>query len=250
MSGIRTRNEVVWHDVECGAYEADLPLWRELAAQAGADRCELLELGCGTGRVALPLAVDHHVTALDTDPDLVEALARRAAGRGLKLEAIVADARSFTLGRSFDLVLAPMQLVQLLHGTEERTAMLAGVRSHLRPGGVAALALLALEDEWTASPDEAPFPDLRELEGWTYASRPVAVRRVERGAGIVLERVRQTVSPAGEVQEELAHIQLELVRPEQLEQEALALGFKPLPSREIAPTQEHVGSTVVVLEGP
>ena len=23
---------IVWHDVECGGYRADLPLWRELAA--------------------------------------------------------------------------------------------------------------------------------------------------------------------------------------------------------------------------
>ena len=43
---------VIWHDVECGAYVADLPLWRELAAA-----CEgpILDVGAGTGRVTLDL---------------------------------------------------------------------------------------------------------------------------------------------------------------------------------------------------
>jgi len=41
----------IWHDIECGAYTADLPLWEELAA-GGA----VLDVGAGTGRVALRLA--------------------------------------------------------------------------------------------------------------------------------------------------------------------------------------------------
>ena len=45
--------ESVWHDVECASYEADLDLWRELAAAA---RGPVLDHGCGTGRVALDLA--------------------------------------------------------------------------------------------------------------------------------------------------------------------------------------------------
>ena len=60
---------VIWHDVECGGYEADLGLWRELAAAAGGP---VLELGSGTGRVALDLAArGHDVTAVDSDPALI-----------------------------------------------------------------------------------------------------------------------------------------------------------------------------------
>ena len=43
----------IWHDVECGAYEADLELWRELAREAPEG---VLDVGAGTGRVALRLA--------------------------------------------------------------------------------------------------------------------------------------------------------------------------------------------------
>ena len=45
--------KVMWHDVECGSYVADLPLWRRLAAEAGGP---VLDVGAGTGRVALDLA--------------------------------------------------------------------------------------------------------------------------------------------------------------------------------------------------
>ena len=41
---------VVWHDVECGGYDADLTLWQELAREAGGP---VLDVGAGTGRVAL-----------------------------------------------------------------------------------------------------------------------------------------------------------------------------------------------------
>jgi tRNA G46 methylase TrmB len=53
MSAERVSAEAIWHDVECGSYQADLPLWEELAQRA---QGAVLELGCGTGRVALHLA--------------------------------------------------------------------------------------------------------------------------------------------------------------------------------------------------
>ena len=67
----------VWHDVECGGYAADLPAWAELADSAPGP---LLELGCGTGRVALHLARSgHEIWAVDADPALLEALESSAS---------------------------------------------------------------------------------------------------------------------------------------------------------------------------
>ena len=61
---------VHWHDLECGGYDADLPLWRELARSVAGD---VLDVGCGSGRVALDLARRGHAeTGLDRDPALLD----------------------------------------------------------------------------------------------------------------------------------------------------------------------------------
>jgi SAM-dependent methyltransferase len=236
---------VAWHDVECGSYAADLPLWRELAAAAGGP---LLDVGCGTGRVALDLAArGHEVTALDADADLVAELARRAREHGLRVDTVAADARSFELGRDFALAIAPMQVAQLLGGSTGRAAMLEHVHDHLHPG---ALFAVALADPFEAvSPDDAlpPLPDVREEEGWVLSSQPVAVRPGDGGA-VAIDRLRQLVSPAGELTEEMATITLDGVTPAELEVEAGAAGLRPAGRRQVPPTDDHVGSTVVLLE--
>jgi 16S rRNA A1518/A1519 N6-dimethyltransferase RsmA/KsgA/DIM1 with predicted DNA glycosylase/AP lyase activity len=89
---------VIWHDVECGNYLEDLPLWRALAAETGGP---ILDVGAGAGRVTLDLAARGvEVVALDIDAELLEALAERAAGLGAQVETAVADARSFDLGEA------------------------------------------------------------------------------------------------------------------------------------------------------
>jgi SAM-dependent methyltransferase len=233
---------VAWHDVECASYEADLPLWRALAADSGG---AVLELGCGTGRVALDLAGrGHRVAAVDSDPDLVAALAGR--GRRLGVDAITADVRSFDLGRRFSLALAPMQVVQLLGGREGRLRMLHGVRRHLEPGGLLAAALADPFETVPAGEALPPLPDVREQDGWMLSSRPVAAR-AEPGA-VAVDRLRQLVSPAGELTEELVTVRLETVSPPELEAEGREAGLRPLARRSVPETPDHVGSTVVVLE--
>ncbi len=71
------RLDALWHDLECGAYDEDLPLWRALAGGAGGP---VLDVGAGTRRVSLDLAAGGFaVVALDADPSLPEALEHRAA---------------------------------------------------------------------------------------------------------------------------------------------------------------------------
>ncbi len=104
----RLTDPVVWSDVENGAYAADLAFWVELAGAAGGP---ILEIGCGSGRVALHLARrGFAVTAVDLDPKLVSAVSTSAEVEGLDVEALVVDVRDLDLGQRFKLVIAPMQL--------------------------------------------------------------------------------------------------------------------------------------------
>lgn len=231
----------IWHDVECGSYDADLPLWEELA---GAADGPVLELGCGTGRVVLHLARRGHATiGLDRDPELIAALKQRA--RGLPVQALAADARDFGLGEKVALALAPMQFLQLLEGSAERVECLRRVAGSLRPGATVAAAIVERMPEPDGAPP--PLPDVREVDGWVYSSLPT---EAAVGAGqIVLRRLRQTVSPEGELSEEPNEVRIRTFSAEQLEVEAAAAGLTPLARRTIPPTDVHVGSEVVLLEG-
>jgi SAM-dependent methyltransferase len=242
--GVRD-DPVAWHDVECASYEADLPVWRELAEEGGGP---VLELGCGTGRVALDLADrGRNVTGVDSDPALVRELARRARERGLAVDAVTADVKSFSLGRRFPLAVAPMQVVQLLGGPGGRRRALERVASHLARGGLLAVALADPFESVPAGQALPPLPDLREQEGWVLSSTPVAVR--EEPGVVAIDRVRQAVSPEGRLSESRVTVRLENLAPEELEREAEEVGFVPSGRRVVPETADHVGSTVVVLEG-
>jgi SAM-dependent methyltransferase len=238
---------VIWHDVECGGYAADLATWRALADEASG--AGVLELGCGTGRVALDLAArGHDVTALDADRELVAALARRARARSLPLRAEVGDARSFALGRSFGLVVLPMQVVQLLGSQAGRLAMLSAARAHLEPGGLLAAALADPFEGLEAEQVLPPLPDIREHAGWIFSSAPVAVR--SDGGAVVIDRHRQAVAPGGELNEGFYSVRLDTLGAQELQAEGQSQGFRVRPQIRVPETETYVGSTVVVLEAP
>lgn len=235
-------NAVIWHDLECGGYREDLPLWRELADRHSGP---LLDVGAGTGRVALELAkTGHAVIALDADQDLLTELQGRAAG--LPLRTVCADARDFVLDEQVGLCLVPMQTLQLLGGAQGRLAFLACARRHLQDGGLIAMAIAEqLETFEVQDGGPAPLPDLIELAGTVYCSQPTAVRR-ENGR-FVLERRREIVDPQGQRQVSHDRVALDRVAVGDLQREGAQLGLRSLGVHEIAATDEHVGSRVVIL---
>jgi SAM-dependent methyltransferase len=237
---------VVWHDVECGDYREDLALWRSLAGGGGGP---VLDVGAGTGRVALDLAARGvPVVALDADAELLAALDARAGAAGLPVETVCADARAFDLGgRAFGLIVVPMQTLQLLGGPEGRSAFLRRARSHLAPGGLLAVALADALESFSAEIDGLPEPDLLEVDGVRYTSRPLAV--VDEGDRAAIHRLREIEGPGGARAESHDVIRLDRVSAEELEAEAAALGFTPRPSHRIPATDVYVGSTVVMLGG-
>jgi SAM-dependent methyltransferase len=247
-----TPSVVVWHDLECGAYRADLPLWQELAEQSGGS---VLDIGAGSGRVTLELARSGHaITALDREPQLLEAL--RARSRALDVRTVCADARSFALERTdYDLCVLPMQTIQLLGGAAGRAELLRRARAHLRPGGVLACAILGEVEPFDCSAgDTGPAAERASADGLLYLSR--AVRVSETSTTVLIERERRVLGDrahedpgaagANDGPPERNVVELDRISVAQLQDEGEAAGLNAGPAREIASTDEHVASSVVI----
>ena len=233
-----TGRSAIWHDVELGSYDADLPLWLELAA---AGNGPILDLGAGTGRVAAHLAAHgHEVVALDMDPDLLAVLAQRAPS----VTTVLADVRSFSLERRFPLVIAPMQLAHILGGHAARVAMLERVHAHLIDGGTFAAALTDPMEALEERGDPFPLPDMLERDGWVFSSQPLSVR--QDNCSVAMERRRQAVSPTGEIDEETVTIALDVFSSDQFEDEARVAGLEPVGRRAVPESPDHIGSSVVI----
>ncbi len=237
---------IVWHDVECGGYGGDLSLWEELASERSGP---VLELGAGTGRVALHLARRRHrVVAVERDAALAAELARRAAAEALEVEVIVADARELSLDHRFEVILAPMQFLQLFLDAVERRSLLAACRAHLARGGLLAAAVIEGVPESILPPepgDSAPLPDLRELDGVVYSSLPLGV---SVGAGVMeSRRRRERVRAGGEIDASTHVDRLALLDPARVEAEAESVGLRGDCRVEVAATEAHVGSMVLIL---
>jgi hypothetical protein len=139
-----------------------------------------------------------------------------------------------------------MQTVQLLGGPEGRARFLAGVRSHLAPGGLLACAIVDRLAPFDAARESvlAPTPDRARIGNVAFASRPTAVRAL--GDRWVLERERVARGPQG-TRRTLDRIEIERVSRRTLEREGRAARMTPAPARTIPATSDHVASTVVML---
>ena len=231
-----------WHDAEHGGYAADLPMWERLASQRGGP---VLDLGAGTGRVALHLAArGHEVVAVDSDRELLTTLRGRAEERRLPVRTIEADVRELDLEAEFPLAIAPMQLLHMLEGASGRRAALSSIAGALAPGGVLAAAVLA-EPLPPSGPTES-IPDVREEGGWIHSSMPLEVR-VEPGV-LEIIRLRQLVSPDGELSDETHETTVDRLLPGVLEADVAASGLRIVESEPIAETDEHVGAVAHLIQ--
>lgn len=239
----------IWHEVECGGYAADLPLWTELASATSGP---ILELGCGGGRVALHLAEQgHEVVGIDTERSLVDHVNARARDAGVSAQALAADVTRFALGRRFPLVIAPMQLMQVIGDAGQRRAALERSAAHLRRDGTFAAAVVDARqldpaNATVGDPAAAPLPDVRERDGWVFSSLPLGVRG--DGDRLAIHRLRQVVSPDGALSAEVDITELHSLAPGRLETEAAEAGLRAARRLEVEPTHWHVGSTVCLFE--
>jgi SAM-dependent methyltransferase len=117
----------------------DIPFWMGLAQDLPDP---LLELGCGSGRIMLPLAgAGRNIFGIDYDADML-ALIKEAITPAIakKIHLLLADFTRFHLDEKFGLIFLPCNTLSTLTVIQQQ-ALLARVQEHLSEGGVFAASL-------------------------------------------------------------------------------------------------------------
>ncbi|MBZ0301048.1 MAG: class I SAM-dependent methyltransferase [Anaerolineae bacterium] len=121
------------YDLICDAFDEDYPVIEQWARTLGSP---LLDLACGTGRMAIHMALQgYQVTGVDLMSEMIARARQKAAERAVSVEWVAADARSFHLHQQFPFIFMLMNAFQFLLTREDHEAMFACVREHLLPGG-------------------------------------------------------------------------------------------------------------------
>src|SRR5512137_256912 len=123
------------YDESVPDWPGEIEFYKSLAAEAKRRGESLLEVACGTGRVAIRLAQEGTRTVgLDLSAKMLEVAKEKSKGLG-NISWVQANMCAFDLGETFGLVLIPGHAYQNLNSPEEQVACLQCIHRHLKPGG-------------------------------------------------------------------------------------------------------------------
>jgi len=165
--------------------------------RARAARGWVLELGCGTGRITLPLAqAGCRVAGLDLSLPMLRELRRKDAG----FLCFCADMRGFSLRARFSLIICPFSAFTYLVEDADQSAMLAAVREHLEPDGIFILDVFEPDARIDALPDDHVFQDYRRMRpDGTLLERTKTIDKQRGGRVSIIQRTYRFLSPEGAV---------------------------------------------------
>jgi SAM-dependent methyltransferase len=141
-------------------WPGEIDFYREMASRARSKGGSVLEIACGTGRVAIRLAQDGvKVVGLDLSANMLEI----AGKKSLHLENVCwfeGDMRSFELGEAFEVAIIPGHAFQNLNTPQDQVACLGCIKRHLNPGGTLIVHLDPPDIPWLG--------DLRREKGGVF----------------------------------------------------------------------------------
>lgn len=148
-------------DLDFGDFAEDLSFYDNLARRS---KGSILELGVGTGRVAIPLAEQgRDVWGIDASKAMLDRARTKASPEATaRLHLEQGDMRDFHIDHEFELIFAAYGTFPYLLTQEDQAACLACVNKHLTPGGLFVCDLRPLHhDPWDPG-DSVPL-----LHDWT-----------------------------------------------------------------------------------
>src|ERR1700687_1682548 len=199
--GALVRADQPWGDAQLAelydafVFEADLPLYLELAHEQGQ---RVLEIACGSGRVLVPLArAGLDVVGIDVSPHMLAlAQTKLDAVPGANARLVHADMRDFRLDvGDFDLAIVAVKSFAYLTEPDDQLRCLKAIQAHLRPGGLLAIDFMHPLPAWVAAAPGSMRDDLVQR----VAERGFTLSRVESLVSTDLARQVRIIRSAYEV---------------------------------------------------
>ena len=101
-----------------------------------------LDVGCGTGRVLIPLAhAGVEITGIDSSPEMIANCIKNLEEENIKTDTIEGNMINFDLGKKFNSLIVPGGSFQLIHDYDDAILTLKNFRSHLQSGGTLIMSL-------------------------------------------------------------------------------------------------------------
>ncbi len=148
------------YDLEYQWKKDDVEYWVGLAREYAGGEGTVLELGCGTGRILIPMAeAGVRVVGVDQSPWMIakakEKYDRLSGEVQERIGLLEGDMRNLHLEQKFKLIYIPFNTFLVLKTVEDQLAAFKTAREHLAPGGVFALDIF-VPDVKRISSDERP----------------------------------------------------------------------------------------------
>jgi SAM-dependent methyltransferase len=232
----------------------DVAFYLETAA---ASRGPVLELGCGTGRIAVAIAESGlRITGLDISQKMLERAQQKrsslAPERRDRLRLIHGDMTSFDLREQFPLIIIPFRPFQHLLSVEAQVSCLACARQHLAEGGRLVMDFFQTDAARMHDPKflEAHFVAEYEMSGRRKVrlfERIVAFHRAEQRNDV--EMVFEVTQPGGHIDRHVFAFTFRYFFRYEVEHLLARCGFRPVETFgdfDRSPLQDHSPEMIFV----
>jgi ubiquinone/menaquinone biosynthesis C-methylase UbiE len=177
------------YDATVSDWQGEIDFYRAYAAEVAVRDKSVLEIACGTGRVAIRLAKEGvRVVGLDFSPPMLEMAREKSQGMS-NMEWVEEDMISFELGETFGLIIIPGHAFQNLVKAEDQVACLRSIERHLDADGKLVIHLDHQNMGWLGDLVKGKNGVFEDAEKFTH---PVTGRQIHTSRSWIYEPSTQT----------------------------------------------------------
>jgi len=201
------------YDLEVGGDHPSHQFYAGLAKLVGGN---VLEVACGTGLVAIPLALQGiPVKGLDITPGMLAYAKHKSDRLGLSIQWFEGDARNFALGEKCNFIYMTGNAFQAFLNNSDQQALLQNIRRHLTDDGV--FAFETRNPDWkemTMDPNEEEWMTYSNDKG--YQVRIMETREYDHVAQVLTYHLHRRWQESGENKERVTRIAIRYTFPQEL----------------------------------